>query len=148
MPELHGITTRVLKGEDETRVRELLQGKGYEWLRDLDWTNPETWVAAEVDEIIEAFIQVSGGRPIARLEFLVTNDNLNPVKKAKIVKVLILTATNYLRLSGSDMAMGVVPFEKKSFKKLLKNRGGFVVLSGNMIAMRFKHGKHNNYDSQ
>ena len=130
------ITTRVAKDEDIPRFKELMSGTGYEWLTELDWDGMQTWMVVEDDGVVEGFIQIFMGKPTAHLEHLVMREDLHHVKKAKLFKILFLTAMAALRNSGAQMVIGTVPFELKGYKKMLKKRGGFVALSGNMIATR------------
>jgi len=130
------ITTRVAENRDIPRFKELMSDTGYEWLSELDWENMQTWMVVEDDGVVEGIIQIFMGKPTAHLEHLIMREDLHPVRKSKLFKVLFLTAMAALRNSGAQMVIGTVPNELKSYKRMLKKRGGFVALSGNMIATR------------
>jgi len=131
------IKCRVATPEDAPRIKELLCNKGDEWLRDLDWSNPETWMVAENGKV-EALIQLCPGKPIAHLEHLIINEALSHIEKGKIFKVIMLTCTAALRQTGAELITGSIPFELKAYKEVLQKRGGWVVTSGHMIALRLK----------
>lgn len=129
-PEIHLATNA-----DGPRIGELIQAAGFDVIG-LDWSMVAPyWLVANIGNEIIGCLQVCLGRPVGQLENLVMDDSLSHREKAMTVKLLLETGYETLRLGGAEVATALVPFEYKSYKRLLKKRGAVVVESGHRMAM-------------
>ncbi len=133
------ITNIVIRLADNSEghiVEKLTNENGFT-LEGLDWTTifPYWLVAVNENEIIGT-IQVSQSRPVGRLELLSIKPNIDHRLRALTVKRLLLAGCASLKEGGAQMSMGMIPFEMKSYKKLLKKRGSIIVSNGNLMAKR------------
>ena len=94
------------------------------------------WVIAERDGALVGCMQVMIGYPMGRYEFQAVDPALPSITRGRIVRLLFNLAMSVLRRGGCEMAQGVVPFEHKSYKKVMKRRGGVVICAGNLMANR------------
>lgn len=119
---------------DGPRIGELVAAGGFDVIG-LDWTLIEPyWLVADTDEEIVGCLQVLPGRPVGRLELLAADDSLTHRERARVLKALVEQGMATLQLAGAQLATGMVPFENKAYKRLLKKRGAVVIASGNMLA--------------
>ena len=103
----------------------------------LDWSQIfPFWLVAEVEGEIVGCLQVCPSRPIGRLEFLYTVPELSHKMRSLVVWQLIVTGKEVLRHEGAQLVSAVIPFELKSYKRLLKRRGAITALSGNLMVWR------------
>lgn len=139
VPEDAGVATglamiRLGTNADGPRIGELVAEGGFDVVG-LDWTRIEPyWLVADNGEEIVGCLQVLPGRPAGRLELLAAEDSLTHREKAMVIKALITQGLTTLKLAGAQLATGMVPFEHKAYKRLLKKRGAVVIASGNMLA--------------
>ena len=130
------ITIRLAQNSDGPRIGELVWESGY-MVEDVDWTDIYPyWLVADVDGRLAGGLQVLPGKPMGRLELLAVEDALPHRTNALVVKSLILAGMATLTKAGAQLASGFIPFEYKSYKRMLKKRGGKVVAQGNMIESR------------
>ncbi len=103
----------------------------------VDWSNVAPWwlVAKENEKIVGA-IQVIPSKPMGRLEMLIFDTTLNSHARGRVMRALLEQGIGTLRLGGCWPITGFVPFEHKSYKRLLKKRGAKVDGSGNMIVFQ------------
>ena len=134
VPWLHGAHPERHRRVDHD-VRDLVEGAGFN-ITGVDWSNIHPYWLVVVDEQIIGCMQVCPGRPVGRLELLAVDPELTHRQRAETVKTLLTTGIETLNKGGSKIAMSMVSFKQKSFKKLLKKRGAVVVSSGNMLAIR------------
>ncbi len=132
---------RLAQNSDGPRIGELARASGF-GVDGLDWSDiyPH-WLVAERDDPendagVVAAIQVSLGKPIGRLEMLVADRGLGHRERALVVRELLLQGLATLRQSGAQVAMGVLPFGERAYKRLLKRRGAVVAFSGNAMLKR------------
>ncbi len=133
---LEDLSVRMATNEDGAVISALVASTGFE--EDyIDWTVIYPyWLVAEHEGKIVGTVQICPSRPIGRLEFLVTVPDLSHRLKAITVKRLLVTGVETLKLNGAQLVSGVVSFEMKSFKKMLKRRGAITALSGNLMVWR------------
>ena len=65
---------------------------------------------------------------------LSVDPELSHIQRAKTTKLLVESGLLSLKRFGAQVAMWSVPFELKSYKKILKKRGAVVTSSGNQMA--------------
>lgn len=129
---------RVAKNSDGERISELVRQAGFDIPNlDLDWTQIEPyWLVAEHEGSVIGCIQTCPGRPIGRLEMLAIDPEVTGHLKGETVRELLVSGLTTLRLSGAQLACGMVPFDMKSYKRVLKKRGAVIIADGNMLAKR------------
>jgi hypothetical protein len=126
---------RLALNEDGERIDELASkqtGPG------LDWSDIYPyWLVAEKDGKIIGCLNVAPSKPVGRLDFLALDDSLSPHTRSKAVRGLILQGMATLLAGGSTASVSIVPFELKSYKKILKKHFDATVIGqGNMIIKR------------
>lgn len=126
---------RIAQNSDGPRIGELARHSGFT-VDGLDWSEVHPfWLVAEDEKIIGA-LQVILAKPIGWLEMLVLDPDLAELARARTVKGLVTAGLTALKGFGSQLAMGFVPYEEKSYKKVLKKRGAVVAGSGNAMVKR------------
>ncbi len=131
------IRVEIAGNEDGQRIKKLVLDSGVASVEDLDWADIHPyWLKALRGPRIVGAIQVLPGKPIGRLELLAVDDKLPHRIRAKVVMELLMQGFGVLKGHGAQMASGMLPFEARSYKRILKKRGGVVILSGNTMAFR------------
>ena len=131
-----GMSIRMAQDEDGETIRDLVTGTGFT-IDDLDWSKVHPyWLVAENGAGVVGCIQVCAGLPVGHLEMLGTDQALSGSQRAKAVKALLLYGAATLQQAGAGLAMGVIPFEMRSYTKILTRRGVRVVNRGNIVAKR------------
>ena len=126
---------RLAQNSDGETIQALVQHAGFT-IDGIDWSDVYPyWLVAENGAGVVGCIQVLPAKPIGHLEMLSTRID-NPREQARVVKKLLIGGLASLKAGGSQIAMGVVPFELRSYKRILKNRGAVVVNRGNIMAKR------------
>lgn len=130
------ITVRLAENGDGEIVEKLVLSSG-QTFEDLDWHDiyPH-WLLAEMEGKAVGCLQVCVSKPVGRLEILSITPALGHSDRARVVQTLLRQGLATLRLGGVGMAAGLIPFEHKGYKKLVKRRGGTVISSGNLLATR------------
>ena len=130
------ITVTLAQNGDGGVVENLVLHSG-QTFEDLDWHDiyPH-WLLARIEDEPAGCIQVCVSKPVGRLEILSISPDLDHRDRACVVKALVSQGMETLRLGGVGMAVGLIPFEFKGYKKLVKRRGGTVIGSGNLLARR------------
>ena len=125
---------RIATNEDGPRIGELAAFSGFA-IEGIDWSRVHPfWLAAERDKIIIGALQIILSCPIGWLEMLSVDPELSHIQRAKTTKALVNAGLLSLKRFGAQVAMWSVPFELKSYKKILKKRGAVVTSSGNVMA--------------
>lgn len=103
----------------------------------LDWTHifPD-WIVAEVEDKVVAALQVLPGKPVGRMEILSVEPTLTPATRAHIVKRITDWGIAFLVSQGCQGAMGVIPEEWESYKKVAERRGWVAISRGNLMLKR------------
>jgi len=129
---------RLAEKEDALKVKALITAVNPDGrFEDVDFSDLHPyWLLAENGRGAIGCIQMCPGRPIGRMEMLAVHDGLTHQQRAHVVKRLTDIAMVALKQQGSQYASGVVPFTAKSWKKVIKRRGGEVVSSGNLMMRR------------
>ena len=124
---------RLASNEDADRIKELLSPK-----IELDWSDIYPyWLVAEREGEIVGCINVALSKPIGILDQLAVDPSLNSHVKGKVVRALILQGLGTLNAAGIFHAASMIPFELKSFKRVLKKHFGSVVVNqGNIVLTR------------
>jgi hypothetical protein len=105
---------------------------------ELDWSAiGNHWVVAEglVNNTVRIVgaAQITASRPVGHMEFMLTHADLSHRQKAVTVAYLLKYGASALFQLGIKAYVGIIPFEMKSYKKMLKKRGGVVLCSGNLL---------------
>ena len=131
------VSIRLAKNEEGEKIHDLVNKNGFK-INDLDWSDIHPFWLAAVDEedSILGCLQVCVSRPIGRIEMLSVKPDVTPIERAIIVKSLIIAATITLKKGRAQLASGLIPFDMKSYKKILKKRGCVVIASGNLMAKK------------
>ena len=125
---------RIAQNEDGPRIGELAAFSGFA-IEGIDWSRVYPfWLVAERDKIIIGALQIILSCPIGWLEMLSVDPELSHIQRAKTTKALVNGGLLSLKRFGAQVAMWSVPFELKSYKKILKKRGAVVTSSGNQLA--------------
>lgn len=123
---------RIAQNLDGPRIGELAKHSGFT-VDGLDWSEVHPfWLVAEDEKVIGA-LQVILAKPIGWLEMLVLDPDLAELARARAVKQLASAGMTALKGFGSQLVMFSVPYEEKSYKKVLKKRGAVVAFSGNVM---------------
>lgn len=134
------VTIRMALNEDGpvvgALVEQLLDGVD---LGDVDWSkvNPN-WLVAVWEDRIVGCIQVVLGHPFGCLEFMAVEPGLPSRVKTMAVKGLVYTGASTLVYAGCQFAAGMVPFEMKSYLKVLKKRGAVPAFKGQTFLKRLQ----------
>lgn len=98
------------------------------------------WLVAEQAErgaaSIVGCIQVAISKPIGYMELLSVDRRLPKPQQALLVKALCYAAMGTIKRSGAVLSSGMVTFDDKSWKNILKRRGAVVLASGNKFVKR------------
>ncbi len=130
------ITVGLASNDDGNAIRKLV-GFPDHINEQIDWNDIYPyWLIALNDETkVVGCVQVCLGKPVGRLEMLSLDESLTKVQKAKVTVRLTEQGFRTLKMHGVQYVSAVVPFEEKSYKKILKRRGGFVAMTGNLMAV-------------
>lgn len=128
---------RLATNEDGPRIRELQVASGQAW-EGLDWSDIYPyWLVAEKGGNIVGCLNVAMSKPIGRLDLLAIDESLSPHAGGKAVRGLIMQGIATLKAGGVGASLSVVPFELKSYKRILKKHFNAIVAGqGNMIIAR------------
>ena len=133
---MKAIEVRLAQNEDGDDIHRLLLSDGFE-IEELDWHDIYPyWLVAEMDGRTVACLQVCLGKPMGRLEWLAYDHGLSHPSRARVIKAMVDQGFLVLKKHGAQVAAGLVDFEDKAFKRILKKRGGVVMVSGNLIVRR------------
>lgn len=126
---------RLAQNEDGERIRELVSNQVCDGL---DWSDVYPyWLVAENNGRIVGCLNVALSKPIGRLDTLGVDGSLNPHARSKAVRGLILQGIATLKANGSGACLSIVPFELRTYKKILKKHfDALVIGQGNMIIKR------------
>lgn len=104
---------------------------------EIDWSNIYPyWLGAWKDDELIGALQVLPGLPAGSLEFLSIKKTVSHQVRAIAVRNLLLTGTMTLRHHGAQVAMGTVPFDLKSYRKVLEKHGCRIAGNGNIMVKR------------
>jgi len=130
------VRIRVAKNSDGNAIYQLVTDNGFS-VDGLDWNDIEPyWLVCEHEGDIVGTIQVAPSKPIGRLEMLSVDKTLSHTLRAIVVVQLLIYGSSTLKAGGSQMASGLIPFEEKSYKKILKKHGCVSLGIGNLMAKR------------
>lgn len=131
------VSVRLARNDEGNEVSDLVNKSGFK-IDGLDWSNihPFWLVATDSEDKIVGCVQVCISRPIGMVELLSIDLDVTPIERAVIVKSLLIAATLTLKKGGAQLASGMVPFEMKAYKKILKKRGCVTIASGNLMVKR------------
>lgn len=128
-----GIKIRIASDDDGPTIGALAWDNGFR-LKGVTWDKVYPyWLVAELNGDIVGAVQISHGMPVARVETLCMSDKLSHRERAICARQILMAAMITLRSGGAQAITSLVPFKMKSYKRLIKRRGGKVVDSGNMI---------------
>lgn len=128
---------RLAANEDGGRIRALVTDTQID-IEGLDWSDIYPyWLVAETGGNIIGCLNVALSKPIGRLDLLAIDKSLKPHARGRVVRALILQGIATLKASGASATLSAVPFQLRSYKRILKKHFGAVVAGqGNMIIKR------------
>ncbi len=130
------VQIRMAKNAEGPTIYQLVTDNGFS-VDGLNWNDIEPyWLVCVQDGDIVGTIQVAPSKPIGRLEMLSVDKTLSHTLRTIVVIQLLIYGSATLKASGSQMASGLIAFEEKSFKKILKKQGCVSLGVGNMMAKR------------
>ena len=89
-----------------------------------------------MDGEVVGTLQVIPAKPIGFIDFMAVDKSLPHTTRGWVLKKFEAQSYATLKTAGCQAAGYFIPFELKSFKRILKKRGAAVIASGNMM-MRF-----------
>lgn len=132
------VTVKMATDEDGPRIGDLLLLCGFNqpgW--DIDWTDiGPWWIAAEIDGVVEAAVQVCPAKPIARAEMLVINPDLPQLVRARIVIALMTQIRGYVKQCGITGFAGMITDDMHSWLNVAERRGYVSVAEGHAMIKR------------
>lgn len=125
------MNVRFATNDDAPRVKELVEET--QKITGLDWSDIYPyWLVAEKDEIVGC-LNILMSKPLGRLELLSLDPKLGHYTRGRVAKALVYMGFGLLKAEGADGVLCIVSFSQKSFKKIIKRRGGIVVGQGNLM---------------
>lgn len=135
------IRIEIALDEHAPRIKKLVLASGVHSIEDLAFNKVfPFWLVAWRGTRIVGAIQTCPGLPIGRLELLAVDRSLPHRFRAQATKALLMQGLSVLLQHGCEAASGMIPFEAKAYKRLLKKRGAVVILSGNTMMFRLQSG--------
>lgn len=136
--ETRGVSLRGATDADGPTIGNLVALNNYNISdQPIDWTRVYPyWVVAEYDGEIVAALQVCMGKPIGRLEMLTIDPELSPQLRGGVFKDIVHYGMHVLKRGGAQFASFMVPFELKSYSRVLKKRGCVKLFQGNTMIRR------------
>ena len=130
------IDVRLAQNKDGDDIHGLVSSSGQE-ISGLDWSDIYPyWLVVEMDGRIVGCLQVCAGKPMGRLDWLAYDQGLSHQSRARVIKIMVDQGFLVLKLHGAQIVACMVDFEDKAFKRILKKRGGVVMVTGNLIVRR------------
>lgn len=127
---------RMATDSEGKAIHKLVTDSGFT-VTGIDWSKVAPyWLVAEMGGEIVGCVQVCLSIPIGRIEMLSIVQNASHMLRAILVKQLVTTAASTLKAAGAQMAAGMIPFDMKSYKKVLKRYGCVSIGVGNNMAQR------------
>lgn len=128
------LVLRLARNEDGEKVRDLVVSAEFYIPKSVPWDDIfPNWLVVEHEGEIVGCIQVAMSKPTGYLEYLSVKRGLPHRIKALAVRDLVVGGAGTLRLGGASLVGGMIPFELKEYKKLLKKHGCFICSSGNFL---------------
>lgn len=122
------------RNEDGETVRDLVVSAGFYVPKAVPWDDIfPNWLVVKHDEEIIGCIQVAMSKPTGYLEYLSVKPGIPHKLKALAIRDLVVGGAGVLVKGGASMASGMIPFELKDYKALLKKHGCVVCSSGNFM---------------
>jgi len=116
---MRDIVLRLGKNEDGPRIGELV-GLNFE----VDWSDIEPWwVVAEIDGKVVGAVQVCPAKPVARVEMLAIDPELNHRARSEVVMRLRDQWEATARMGGAVALAGAIESEMQSFFDVAVHRG-------------------------
>ena len=91
------------------------------------------WLVAVIDGDVVGCIQVLPAKPVGYIDFMAADKALDSKTRVRVFKKFETQCYAVLKANGSQAATYFIPFELKSYKRILKKRGAVVMASGNML---------------
>lgn len=125
---------RLARNEDGEIIRDLVVSAGFYVPKAVPWDDIfPNWLVVEYEEEIVGCIQVAMSKPTGYLEYLSVKPGVTTKIKALAVRDLVVAGSGVLMRGGASMVGGMVPFELRSYKNLLKKHGCVICSSGNFM---------------
>ena len=132
------VTVRLAKNEDGPRISELLAMVGLKtegW--DIDWNDIEPWwIVAELDGVVKGAVQICPSKPIARVEFLAVDPEMNEMDRGRVISNLERQWKATVKISGAGGFAGMIPYEYDSYLNVARRRGYVSIGEGHHMVKR------------
>ena len=131
-------TIEASRDDDGEEIKRLLLQSGFnrEIADAIDWCGlGGSWLVARHGRKIVGCLQIGLSRPIARLEYLATDEGLSHVSRGRVVKRLFGVACAMLRERGVQAISGLIAFTDTSWKEIAEKRSE-IVTTGHIFMKR------------
>src|SRR5258705_5858031 len=101
---------RIAQDSEGPKIEELATVCGFV-IPGMDWSEVfPYWLTAWRGEVLLAAIQVLPGKPVGRMEILLSRPDLEPMDKARVIGEILETGMETLGKMGAKFVSGLVPF--------------------------------------
>ena len=128
------ITVRVGQIDDIESLKDLTKDAWGPYV--IEWAEAvPDWLVAVVENKVVGCVQLCLGRPVGRVEVLCVQEGFSPRETHEVRLALCQAGYYALKETGSQIAVAMVSFKDKGFKRMLKHRfEARVADSGNILA--------------
>lgn len=127
-------TIRPATAADGERIGFLVRSGGWQ-IEGIDWSLVAPfWLVADYGGKTVGCLQLALSRPIGYQEMLAVDPAITGFRRTAIMQDLVYAGLAQHQRNGAQMVCGVVPFELKDYKRLLKKRGAVSIACGNVMA--------------
>ena len=132
------ILIRWAKNDDGPRIGELVRADGFNqdgW--DIDWSDIEPWwMAAEIDGVLVAAVQLCPSKPIARVENLALDAGLSHATRGRVCLALESQWRGYFKMCGITGISGLISDDMDSWFNVAQRHGYVEVADGHLVMGR------------
>jgi len=136
LPQKRRLVVRAARADEGEIIKQLVSNGAFpvEMAEALDWADVSNyWIVADDGGRVTGCLQVVYAKPIGRLEYMGLDADLTHPQRARIVKALLKHGCGMMKRGGVALVSGTIPFAFKSYKRMLKRRGGVVTAQGNVF---------------
>ena len=133
------VVIRMAKNDDGDRIAELMKKNGFfQWDNwEIDWHDIEpSWLAAEINGVIEGVIQITPAKPIGRIEVLSINQDLPLLGKTRVARALTNHGMATLKMYGSQVVSSSIPWRYGDYLAQAAEENWISLDSAEIVARR------------